>query len=258
MKLFITTTLALFLATASVAEPLLIVNPGSEEGAFRQVLTDVSENLEHNFVQANTPNVASTYFNKSNVLTVWSSEWPSNLEFTSPNINSSNLVALMTYETMICSKEYKSLSDMAGKKVKIATWGSVPVANFLTKLGQELGTEFVVVPYDGSGSTVKGYVGGDADTIFTITSRQAAVEESADSNCFAFSASGDINFKFVDAVIAINANEATINDLRSIMAEKSMSADWAEKFAGTTFYIASEDASDLINTYKIAVKNFTQ
>ena len=145
MNKLITTLAAIFIATSAHAE-ITIVNPGSEEGAFRQVLTTIGQEVEHDFVQANNPVTAYSYIDNAStpVLTVWSSEWPGDADMQSPAIDADNLVALMTYETMMCSRQFANLDAMAGQDVKIATWGSEPVAKFLTVLGIEKDINFMV------------------------------------------------------------------------------------------------------------------
>lgn len=253
MKKIIASLVAMAFATSAVAEPINIVNPGSEEGAFRQVLTTIGEQVEHNFVQANNPVTAYTYLSENNVLTIWSSEWPGNEEIKSPVIVEENIVALMTYETLMCSREYSSIDDLAGQQIKIATWGSEPVARFLTNLGSEIGADFIVVPFDGSGSTTKGYIAGDADTVFTITTRQSALEEDSATNCFAFSANGDLGFRFVDAIITVNANDVLTNELRDVVSALSNTNEWKDKFSGTSTYVGNVQ-----DMYEQAVENFSK
>ena len=192
MKTLITLAAILFATTASAE--VKIVNAGSDTGAFRQVLTTIGETIDHTFIQANNPVTAYTYMQGDDILTVWSSEWPGNNDMQSPTIDATNLVALMTYETMICSRTFTSLSDMSGKQVKLATWGSEPVAKFLTTLGTTHNIDFVVVPFGGSSSTTKGYIAGDADTVFTITTRLTAIQEDSATACIAFSDEGDLGF----------------------------------------------------------------
>lgn len=256
MKTLLITILNLFLLTTmAYADKLVVINPGSEEGVFRQILTDITENIEHDFIQANNPIVAASYIDKD-VLTIWSSEWPSNNDIQSPIITEDNLIALMTYETMICSRKFKSLEEMANKQVKIATWGSQPVARFLKKLSQTYAIDFIIVPYDGSGSTTKGYIAGDADTIFTVTSRQKAIEESDNTFCFAFSHNNDLDFRFVDAIIGVNMSTENFNLVKTSLENKINSTDWNEKFAGANFYVNNKD-DNLVNIFSIAVENFS-
>jgi tripartite-type tricarboxylate transporter receptor subunit TctC len=253
MKNLIAIIFASVLATSAIAEPINIVNPGSEEGAFRQVLTTIGDKVEHNFVQANNPVTAYSYFDDKNILTIWSSEWPGDNTIKSPKITEDNIVALMTYETLICSREYKSLDELAGQQIKIATWGSEPVAKFLNALGKEIGAEFIVVPFSGSGSTTKGYIAGDANTVFTITTRQTALEEDKKTTCFAFSENGDLGFRFVDAIVTINVPSKITEYLRNVVDELRQTDNWKEKFNGTSTYIGNVQSM-----YDEAVTNFSK
>ncbi len=258
MKNLITTIFAAtMLATTAQAE-MTIVNPGSEEGAFRQVLTTIGQEVDHSFVQANNPVTAYSYIDGAStpVLTVWSSEWPGDADMQSPAIDADNLVALMTYETMMCSRQFANLDAMAGQDVKIATWGSEPVAKFLTALGAEKDINFVVVPFGGSGSTTKGYIAGDADTVFTITTRQGTIEEDSATSCIAFSATGDLGFRFVDAIVTVDAEENTTQGLRTLVSELSNSEEWNDKFSGTVTYVGGSDIN--IAMFKEAVVNFSK
>jgi len=255
MKKFITALTAMFIATSANAE-ILIVNPGSEEGAFRQVLTEIGNKIDHQFVQANNPVTASTYLAKGNALTIWSSEWPGDPKMPSVEVSEDTLVALMTYETMMCSREFTTLEDLNGKEVKIATWGSAPVAKFLGNLEQTTGAKFIVVPFGGSGSTTKGYLAGDADTVFTITTRQSAIEEDANTTCFAFSQAGDLGFRFVDAINTVLLDNNTTTELRAIVGNLSMTPEWQDKFSGTTTYVGGTPEN--LAMFEEAVVNFSQ
>lgn len=255
MKLFIAAAAALaLLSTTASAQQLTFVNPGSEEGMLRQVLNDIGQTHEHEFVQANTPVAAEQYLGAGNVVTIWSSEWPGNSDITSPEINSDNIVALLATETILCSREFDSIESMSGNTIKIATWGSEPVAKYLTTFGSENNIEFVVVPYDGSGSTARGYIGKDADTVFTIASKQSTIEEDTATTCFAFSATGDLSFRFVDAIVGLGVEPATVASLRSTVESLGKADEWNEKFAGTTV-ITSDD---LNAQFQEAVANFTK
>lgn len=233
----LTTIAAVLFATQSYA--LTAVNPGSEEGVFRQVLTDILEIAPGDFVQAGTPQTASVYLG-DNTLTIWASDWPSNTEINSPLIEAENIVALMATETIMCSKTAKSIDEVKG--ANIASWGSDSVVKYLATLGI---TD--VVPYDGSGSMTKGFIAGDSDHIFTIQSRQAAIEE-AGGKCFAFSSNGDLTYRFVDAIVQfggdIEATKAAINQLSS--------TTWVDKFKGQVIYTDG----DLKAVYDTAVEQF--
>lgn len=246
--------IATLIATPVLSEEVTFVNPGSEEGMFRQVLNDVGTTVEHTFVQANTPVAATEYFSSQNVLTIWSSEWPGNTEFVSPEISDSNIVALLATETVMCSREFASVEDMNGKTVKIASWGSEPVAKFLEKFGQENNVSFVVVPYDGSGATTRGYLGKDADTIFTIASKEAALNEDSSNKCFAYSQNGDLAFQFVDALIGVNATPELIASTKDSVKLLSQTTEWNEKFSGTSTFTEG----DLAAKYQEAVANFSK
>lgn len=256
-RFFYASIIALFATTASAE--VNFVNAGSETGVFKQMFDIVGERVDHTFVQASTPVNALTYFEEGPSFTVWSSEWPGNPEFESPAITADNLVALVTYDTVMCSREYKSLAEMSGATVKVATWGSVAADRYLTQLGESNNIKFVVVPYDGSGAMTKGYIANDADTIFTITSKEAAIKEDAASTCFASSATGELTFKFVDAMITVNADSTTTDLLRTAITEDSSTDKWAEVFSGSTTVVANDNnTTDLLDTYGVAVKNFAQ
>lgn len=254
MKTLITLAAILFATTASAE--VKIVNAGSDTGAFRQVLTTIGETIDHTFIQANNPVTAYTYMQGDDILTVWSSEWPGNNDMQSPTIDATNLVALMTYETMICSRTFTSLSDMSGKQVKLATWGSEPVAKFLTTLGTTHNIDFVVVPFGGSGSTTKGYIAGDADTVFTITTRLTAIQEDSATACIAFSDEGDLGFRFVDAITTVNADATITEQLRSTVATLSTSTEWLDAFSGTSTYVGGTEAN--VSMFNEAVVNFSK
>lgn len=254
MKKFITTVFLICFATTVVADQLQIVNPGSEEGAFRQVLSAIGSTVDHDFIQANNPITAYSYFADKNTLTMWSSEWPGDPTFKSPMITEKNLIGLMTYETLMCSRDFDSLESMANKDVKIATWGSKPVQRYLEKLGKEHNINFIVVPYDGSGATVKGYIGSDADTIFTITTKQNAILEDTATKCFAFSENGDLAFRFVDAIVTVNADKKLTEKLRELISMLREKPEWEEKFAGTVTYVGE----DYLPMFEEAVANFSK
>ena len=259
MKKIMLIIMSMFFATSLYAE-VLVVNPGSQEGAFRQVLTTINTELDADFVQADNPVTAYSYIEGTDstelVVTIWSSEWPGDDKLKSPAITKDNIVALMTYETLMCSRQFNSLEDMNGKTVKIATWGSEPVANFLKNLGAKHNVTFEVVPYGGSGSTTKGYIAKDANSVFTITSRQAALEEDG-SKCIAFSQKGDLGFRFLDAIITVNANDAFVNELRSTVKNLSTTTEWNDKFKGSVTYIGN-GSDKHINTFNEAVANFSK
>ncbi len=259
-KTIVATIAASMIATLAFATtPVInIINGGSETGTFRQILNQMSDNFDNTFTQANNPVVAAQSFTKENVLTVWSSEWPGNPDLPRIDVTGDNLVALMVYETLVCSREYNSFEEMAGKTVKIATWGSSTTARYVEGLGKEKGINFVVVPFDGSGAITKGYVGQDADTVLNITTRQPAMEEDPTTNCFAFSADGDISLAFIDAIITLDATDGVTEQMREVAATMKTTQAFQDSFKGMSLKIATDETVDrLISDYDTAVINFT-
>ena len=235
MKKYIIAFLMFVFANTSYAGNTTVVNAGSDSGAFHQMLSMIGDDLNSDFVQANNPVIAGSHFDKKNVLTVWSTEWPGDSSLPSVVLGKNTIVAVSAYETILCSRAYNSLSEMNGT-IKIATWGESPaVAKFLNDLGNANNVNFEIVPYDGSGATTRGYLGKDADTIFTIQTKQSKVE--ADGNCFAFSSKGDIEFAFVDVIVTVNAENGTVEELRNVLTDLSASEAWQTAFAGTETYI---------------------
>lgn len=254
MKKYIIAFLMFVFANTSYAGGTTVVNPGSDSGAFHQMLTMISEKLDNtNYIQANNPVVAGKHFDKGNVLTVWSTEWPGDSTLPSVTMDKNTIVGVTAYETILCSRTYNSLSDMNGEMIKIATWGKSPaVEKFLTDLSKSNNFDFEIVPYDGSGATTRGYLGKDADTIFTIQTKQAKVE--ADGNCFAFSSKGDLDFAFVDVIVTVNAENETVKELRNVLTDLSTSEAWQTAFAGSAVYVLSDDnATSLVNKVEAAV-----
>ena len=260
MKKFLIAALALFASVGVArAEPLNVVNPGSDTGAFRQALTMLGEEFDHVFMQAGNPVIASQQLDLGPAFTVWSSEWPGNPDLPPVSIHGENLVALMTYETMVCSREFTSLEKMHGKEVKLATWGSPAAAKFLGILGDQLNVDFVVVPYSGSGSTTKGYIAGDADTVFTIESRRSAIEADPKTKCFAFSKDGMIGFRFVDAYFTVDTDKDTTLDLQDVFRRVSQTEEWKKAFDGSTVYVVGDYmAGELIGRFDEAVTYFSK
>ena len=259
-KLVLTSILTAAITSVAVAAtPVInIVNGGSESGSFRQILNLMSESFDNTFIQANNPIVAEQNFNQDNILTVWSSEWPGKPDMPQIDVTAENLVALMVYETLICSREYSSFEEMSGQTVRLATWGSTTTARYVESLGQEKGINFEVVPYDGSGAITQGYIGRDADTALNITTRQAAMEEDPSTNCFAFSANGDISLAFIDAVITLNASDEVTNQMRDVAEELKSTPEFQDSFKGLSLKVATdENVERLINDYDTAVINFT-
>ena len=109
-------------ANTSYAGSTTVVNAGSDSGAFHQMLTMISEKLDNsNYIQANNPVVAGTHFDKGNVLTVWSTEWPGDSSLPKVTMDENTIIGVTAYETILCSRTYNSLSDMSGEMLKIST-----------------------------------------------------------------------------------------------------------------------------------------
>ncbi len=250
MKKYIISLVMLLWSHTAFAGQTNIINAGSDSGAFHQVLTMIGNKVDHKFVQAGNPIIASKHFEKSNVLTMWSTEWPGDESMPSVVMDKNTIVAVQAYETILCSRKYNSIEEMSGQTVKIATWGDSPV---IKKFLDGLGIDFVIVPYGGSGDTVRGYLGKDADTIFTIQTKQSKVE--ADGNCFAFSANGDLDFAFVDVLLAVNAENGAVEEFRNIVLELSNTEAWQTAFEGTATYVLNDDNKDsLINKVNAAIE----
>ena len=250
MKKYIISLVMLLWSHTAFAGQTNIINAGSDSGAFHQVLTMIGNKVDHKFVQADNPIIASKHFEKSNVLTMWSTEWPGDESMPSVVMDKNTIVAVQAYETILCSRKYNSIEEMSGQTVKIATWGDSPV---IKKFLDGLGIDFVIVPYGGSGDTVRGYLGKDADTIFTIQTKQSKVE--ADGNCFAFSANGDLDFAFVDVLLAVNAENGAVEEFRNIVLELSNTEAWQTAFEGTATYVLNDDNKDsLINKVNAAIE----
>ena len=250
MKKYIISLVMLLWSHTAFAGQTNIINAGSDSGAFHQVLTMIGNKVDHKFVQADNPIIASKHFEKSNVLTMWSTEWPGDESMPSVVMDKNTIVAVQAYETILCSRKYNSIEEMSGQTVKIATLGDSPV---IKKFLDGLGIDFVIVPYGGSGDTVRGYLGKDADTIFTIQTKQSKVE--ADGNCFAFSANGDLDFAFVDVLLAVNAENGAVEEFRNIVLELSNTEAWQTAFEGTATYVLNDDNKDsLINKVNAAIE----
>lgn len=243
--------------TAQLDTEIKIVNAGSDSGTFRQILNMMGEYFNHSFIQAGSPEVAGLNYTGENILTVWSSEYPAN-STVELDVNQENLVALMVYETLVCSREFNSFAEMNGQTVQIATWGNGTTSRYVEKLGEQHNINFEVVPYNGSGAITQGYLGKDADTVLNITSRQPAMEEDSATNCFAFSARGDLDFAFVDAVVSVNAEAEITQSLRQIAETMSQTTEFQDSFKGLSFKVATDDNQEqLIADYETAVINFT-
>ena len=251
-KIIIPTLFTLLFISTSYAGNATMVNAGSDSGAFHQMLSMIGDDLDSDFVQANNPVIAGSYFDKKNVLTVWSTEWPADSSLPSVIMDENTIVAVSAYETILCSRAYNSLSEMNGT-IKIATWGESPaVSRFLEDLGNANNVNFEIVPYDGSGATTRGYLGKDADTIFTIQTKQSKVE--ADGNCFAFSSEGDLDFAFVDVLVAVNPENGAVEEFRNSVSKLSATEEWQSAFAGSAIYVLDDNnASDLISKVSAAI-----
>ena len=252
MKKYIIACMMFLFANTSYAGNTTVVNAGSDSGAFHQMLSMIGDDLNSDFIQANNPVIAGSHFDKKNVLTVWSTEWPGDSSLPSVVLGKNTIVAVSAYETILCSRAYNSLSEMNGT-IKIATWGESPaVAKFLDDLGNANNVNFEIVPYDGSGATTRGYLGKDADTIFTIQTKQSKVE--ADGNCFAFSSEGDLDFAFVDVIVAVNPENGAVEEFRNSVSKLSATEEWQSAFAGSAIYVLDDNnAADLVSKVNAAI-----
>ena len=250
--------LVMISSTAIAKDVTTIVNPGSDNGGYMTVLTMLGNEIDHDFIQANNPVIANTHFISKNVLTMWSTEWPGDDSLPSVVMDANTIVAVQAYETILCSRTYTSLKEMSGQTIKIATWGDSPaIAKFIDALGADNDVNFKVVPYGGSGDTVRGYLGKDADTIFTIQTKQAKVE--VDGACFAFSANGDLDFAFIDVILSVNADEAAVNEYRQVVSDLAQTEAWDTAFAGTlTQVVNADNAEALVKKVEAAVELNTQ
>lgn len=244
---------ASFVTSAFAHGTANIVNTGSDSGGFNAVLSMIADEIDNDFVQAGNPVVASSYFDRGNVLTMWSTEWPGNSEMPQVDLNEDTIVALQVYETILCSREFSSMEEMKGKHINIATWGDSPaVSKFISNMGEDLGTHFEIVPYDGSGATTRGYLGGDANTIFTIQTKQSKVE--ADGTCFGFSANGDLDFAFIDVILSVNADAHAVSQWRNLVETLSSTEAWTTAFEGTETYVVNDDnAATIVDKTNAAV-----
>jgi len=245
----------LTLATAvSAFAGTTVVNTGSDSGGFHTVLSFINERVKGEYVQAGNPVVASSYFDKGDVITMWSTEWPGNSEIPSVKIDGDTIVGLQVYETILCSREFSSMDEMKGKNIKIATWGESPaVDKFIKGMAKDLNANIKIVPYDGSGATTRGYLGGDANTIFTIQTKQSKVE--ADGKCFAFSSKGDLDFAFVDVILSVNASADNVSKYRQVVTDLSKTPEWKSSFEGTETYIVDNtNSSTIVNKVNAAIK----
>ena len=230
---------------ASAYAGTTVVNTGSDGGGFHTALTFINKQIQGDFVQAGNPVIAGSHFDKDNVVTMWSTEWPGNSETPRVTMDENTIIGLQVYETVLCSRKFSSMDDMKGKNIKIATWGDSPaVEKFVKKMSDDLGSEISIVPYDGSGATTRGYLGGDADTIFTTATKQKKVE--ADGTCFATSQAGQLDFAFVDVILSVNASTDTVSQYRHILWSVSQSDEWKNSFEGTETYVVNSENTDMI------------
>ncbi len=245
MKSILFSVLLVMSTMASAFAGTTVVNTGSDSGGFHTILSFINDRVRGEYIQAGNPVVAGSYFDKNNIITMWSTEWPGNSEMPSVTINEDTIVGLQVYETILCSREFSSMDDMKGKDIKIATWGESPaVTKFLKGMAKDLDAQIKVVPYDGSGATTRGYLGGDADTIFTIQTKQSKVE--ADGKCFAFSANGDLDFAFVDVILSVNASTDIVSQYRHVVRDLSTTIEWKSSFEGTETYVVNAENTDQI------------
>ena len=77
------------------------------------------------------------------------------------------------------------------------------------------------------------------------------------SKCIAFSQKGDLGFRFLDAIITVNANDAFVNELRSTVKNLSTTTEWNDKFKGSVTYIGN-GSDKHINMFNEAVANFSK
>ena len=238
---------------ASAYAGTTVVNTGSDGGGFHTAITFINKQIQGDFVQAGNPVIAGSHFEKGNVVTMWSTEWPANSETPRVTMDENTIIGLQVYETVLCSREFSSMDDMKGKHIKIATWGDSPaVEKFINNMAKELDAHFDIVPYDGSGATTRGYLGGDADTIFTTATKQKKVE--ADGTCFATSQAGELDFAFVDVILSVNASTDIVSQYRQVLWNVSQSDEWKSSFEGTETYVVNSDTTDMIvNKVKAAV-----
>lgn len=254
MKSILFSVLLTMSSIASAFAGTTVVNTGSDSGGFHAALSFINERVQGEYVQAGNPVVAGSYFNKDNVITMWSTEWPGNSEMPSVKIDGDTIVGLQVYETILCSREFSSMNDMKGKQIKIATWGESPAVNkFIKGMADDLNARIEIVPYDGSGATTRGYLGGDANTIFTTQTKQSKVE--ADGKCFAFSSKGELDFAFVDVILSVNASADNVSKYRQAFADISKTAEWKSSFEGTeTYVVNAENASQIVAKANAAIE----
>ena len=95
-----------------------IINPGSQEGVFRQILSTIGDSTDHNFVQADNPVTAYTYIEGAEggtepILTIWSSEWPGDDSLKSPKVSKENIVELIyQFLLLLNDEEYTNFKEI--------------------------------------------------------------------------------------------------------------------------------------------------
>jgi hypothetical protein len=236
-----------------------VINAGSPEGQMKQTLIQIAEGTDYSFSQANNPIVATQLFKETKdlILTTWDSAWVSIDGIKDYKLPPESMLGVMITHTMICSRQHTSFDSMKGKTVKISTWGSSPVAKILKDLGKEHNINFVVIPYSGSGAAIKGYIGNDADTIFTISSRMSSVLQDTSTNCFAFSEKDEIKFKFVDGVFLLNGSQSEVDGYRNKFQKLITEQKWLDANKGTqTIIINKANYKEVTKTYSDAVISF--
>jgi len=239
---------------AGLAESFTIINTGSKTGGFNFMLTMLGKTLNHNYIQAGNPIVGASYFSDVNIITAWSTEWPGgDPQIPIVKVNENNIVALTVYETVLCSRKFKSINSLKGS-VKIGTWGDSPaVAKFIKSLGNKLGAKFTIVPYGGSGDIVRGFLGKDVDTVFVTQSKQPKIEKYG--RCFAFSSKGELDFAFVDAILLINGELGNHLEARKAMLYAVNTEEWQTAQDGVVVYVPNgTNDTELLNKYNNAVK----
>jgi len=254
LSILIISIFVAFSINAGSTEKFTIVNTGSKTGGFNAMLTMLGKTINHNYVQAENPIIGASYFDDVNVITAWSTEWPgNNPQIPRIKVNEDNIVALTVYETILCSREFKTIDSLKGS-VKIGTWGDSPaVAKFIKSLGDKLDVKFTIVPYGGSGDITRGYLGGDIDTVFVTQSKQSKIEK--DGKCIAFSSKGELDFAFIDAILLINGELGNKIEARKAMLYTINTEEWQTTQDGVAVYVPNgTNDTELLTKYNNAVK----
>ena len=246
MKLFLSLFFVM-ISWVALASEFNVVNTGSQSGGFNATLTMVSKNLDHKYIQAGNPVVAESHFGMDNVVTIWSSEW------TEPKVyvNEDNIVSLLVFETVLCSRKFDSFQSMSGKSIKIGSWGNQPVKKFLKALGKTHNISFTVVPYKGSGNITKGFLGKDVDTVFVTESKRKKIE--VEGKCFASSSSGELLYSFVDAILLFNGNNGAKKASRRAVESATKTDEWKTAMSGVAVYVPNtSNQTDVLNKFLMA------